>query len=256
VIAEKHGGTTVEANLAFTCWRCNRHKGPDLASIDPDAGVFCQLFDPCAQRWRDRFVLREGVIVGVTPEGRATARLLQLNTGRAGARAAAPPVTGTLSSSRYGARGNDWLRTRARPIRRDGGESIEGVLGGLLLRRSPRLLAGAHAWPSEGSGGICAVARGRGHRGVAGRARFAPVHLHGLAVDVPTGGLPRRHPCRPGGSCAASWAPSRARCAGTSTSSGCPVDLWPMFSWWQGDGASTRSSTAPWTQPAGRFAVG
>ena len=34
VVAEKHGGTTVETNLAFTCWRCNRHKGTDLASID------------------------------------------------------------------------------------------------------------------------------------------------------------------------------------------------------------------------------
>jgi hypothetical protein len=80
VIAEKHGGTTVEANLAFTYWRCNRHKGTDLASIDPDTGAVCRLFDPRAQRWRDHFALREGVIVGLTPEGRATARLLQLNT--------------------------------------------------------------------------------------------------------------------------------------------------------------------------------
>jgi hypothetical protein len=28
VIAQKHGGTTVEANLAFTCWRCNRYRPP------------------------------------------------------------------------------------------------------------------------------------------------------------------------------------------------------------------------------------
>ena len=33
-----------------------------------------RLFDPRAQRWRDHFAVREGVIVGVTPEGRGTAR--------------------------------------------------------------------------------------------------------------------------------------------------------------------------------------
>lgn len=27
VIAEKHGGATDIDNLAFACWRCNRHKG-------------------------------------------------------------------------------------------------------------------------------------------------------------------------------------------------------------------------------------
>lgn len=35
VIAEKHGGTTEEGNLAYTCWRCNRYKGSDLGSFDP-----------------------------------------------------------------------------------------------------------------------------------------------------------------------------------------------------------------------------
>lgn len=26
VIAEKHGGITDASNLAYACWRCNRHK--------------------------------------------------------------------------------------------------------------------------------------------------------------------------------------------------------------------------------------
>ena len=80
VIAEKHGGATDEANLAFTCWRCNRHKGTDLGSFDPDTGAFSMLFTPRAQRWREHFAVHEGIITGLTPEGRTTTRLLQLNT--------------------------------------------------------------------------------------------------------------------------------------------------------------------------------
>jgi 5-methylcytosine-specific restriction endonuclease McrA len=36
VIAEKHGGVTDDTNLAYTCWRCNRHKGTDLGSFDEE----------------------------------------------------------------------------------------------------------------------------------------------------------------------------------------------------------------------------
>jgi HNH endonuclease len=28
-----HGGKTDAENLAYTCWRCNRHKGSDLGSF-------------------------------------------------------------------------------------------------------------------------------------------------------------------------------------------------------------------------------
>ena len=80
VIAEKHGGKTEVGNLVLTCWRCNRHKGTDLASFDPDTGAFCRIFSPRGQQWRDHFVPREGTIIGLTPQGRATARLLQMNT--------------------------------------------------------------------------------------------------------------------------------------------------------------------------------
>jgi hypothetical protein len=46
VIAEKHGGTNNIDNLAFACWRCNRHKGSDLTSFDPETALInpsCQL---------------------------------------------------------------------------------------------------------------------------------------------------------------------------------------------------------------------
>jgi hypothetical protein len=80
VIAEKHGGVTDADNLAFTCWRCNRHKGSDLGSFDPETGAFSFLFNPRTQQWSEHFKCEELTLVGLTPEGRTTARLLQLNS--------------------------------------------------------------------------------------------------------------------------------------------------------------------------------
>ncbi len=54
-IAEKHGGQTHEMNLAYSCWRCNRHKGTDLGSFDPQTGKFSFLFNPRTQQWSDHF---------------------------------------------------------------------------------------------------------------------------------------------------------------------------------------------------------
>lgn len=80
VIAEKHGGETNADNLAFTCWRCNRHKGSDLGSFDPQTGAFSFLFNPRTQQWDEHFKSEELQIVGLTSEGRTTAQLLQLNS--------------------------------------------------------------------------------------------------------------------------------------------------------------------------------
>jgi hypothetical protein len=80
VIAEKHGGATAIENLALTCWRCNRHKGSDLGSFDPQTGAFSFLFNPRTQRWDDHFAVEEGALIGMTPEGRTTIRLLQCNS--------------------------------------------------------------------------------------------------------------------------------------------------------------------------------
>ena len=46
VIAERHGGKTVRENLAYSCFRCNRLKGTDLTSIDPQTGKITRLFNP------------------------------------------------------------------------------------------------------------------------------------------------------------------------------------------------------------------
>jgi hypothetical protein len=80
VIAEKHGGLTNADNLAFTCWRCNRHKGSDLGSFDPQTGAFSFLFNPRTQQWAEHFGFEGITLIGLTPEGRTTVKLLQLNS--------------------------------------------------------------------------------------------------------------------------------------------------------------------------------
>lgn len=79
VIAEKHGGTTEAPNLAYTCWRCNRHKGTDLGSFDPATHEFSLLYHPRTQRWQKHFALDGTQIEGITAEGRTTVQLLRLN---------------------------------------------------------------------------------------------------------------------------------------------------------------------------------
>lgn len=36
IIAVKHGGLTESENLALSCTLCNKRKGSDLASLDPE----------------------------------------------------------------------------------------------------------------------------------------------------------------------------------------------------------------------------
>jgi hypothetical protein len=65
------------------CLRCNLKKGPNIASTGPEAGSeyrIVALFHPRKQRWQEHFHLQEdGRIEGLSPEGRATARLLDFN---------------------------------------------------------------------------------------------------------------------------------------------------------------------------------
>lgn len=79
VVAEEHGGPTTLENLALSCMLCNRRKGSDLSSVDPATAQIVPLFNPRTQVWSDHFRLEGSRIVGLTPEGRATVELLQLN---------------------------------------------------------------------------------------------------------------------------------------------------------------------------------
>ncbi len=79
VIAQKHGGKTALDNLAFTCFECNRYKGSDIASFDPQTGQLSALFNPRTQAWDEHFRYDKSVIIPLTAEGRTTTILLHFN---------------------------------------------------------------------------------------------------------------------------------------------------------------------------------
>jgi len=82
VVPRSHGGEDIETNLALACDRCNLHKGPNLSGIDPATGEVVPLFHPRAQEWRQHFAPRGAEITGLTPTGRATVRVLNMNAPR------------------------------------------------------------------------------------------------------------------------------------------------------------------------------
>jgi hypothetical protein len=82
IVSRQHGGTDDASGLALACDRCNAHKGPNLTSIDPDTRTVVALFSPRRDVWTDHFMVREGEILGLTPTGRATVRLLNMNAPR------------------------------------------------------------------------------------------------------------------------------------------------------------------------------
>lgn len=80
VVAERHGGKTVRENLAYSCFRCNRLKGSDLTSIDPQTGNIIRLFDPRADKWRRHFRFADNATIEpLTAVGRTTVQFLRLN---------------------------------------------------------------------------------------------------------------------------------------------------------------------------------
>jgi hypothetical protein len=80
VLAEKHGGGTEADNLAYACFHCNRYKGADIASLDPQTHELVRLFNPRTQSWTVHFqLIVDGSFLARTPEGRATVRLLHMN---------------------------------------------------------------------------------------------------------------------------------------------------------------------------------
>jgi hypothetical protein len=79
IVARQHGGETVETNLALSCHHCNLHKGPNLTGIDPTTGGIVALFNPRQDPWDRHFAWRGVALIGLTPTGRATIRVLAMN---------------------------------------------------------------------------------------------------------------------------------------------------------------------------------
>src|SRR5262249_21372536 len=79
IIATQHGGATAFSNLAWSCLHCNKHKGPNIAGIDPLTGSLAPLFHPRRQRWRRHFVWNGAILIGRTSHARATIQVLAIN---------------------------------------------------------------------------------------------------------------------------------------------------------------------------------
>ena len=81
IYAEKHGGETVLGNLCLACADCNRHKGSNLCSLDPETSDITALYHPRHAIWGEHFHISRdsGIIMTLTATGRATAKVLRFN---------------------------------------------------------------------------------------------------------------------------------------------------------------------------------
>ena len=81
IIPEAAGGPTVQENLCLACHSCNEFKGAQVEARDPQTGERVLLFHPRRQQWREHFCWSEegGQVIGLTPVGRATVAVLNMN---------------------------------------------------------------------------------------------------------------------------------------------------------------------------------
>lgn len=81
IISLFEGGTNELINLAFSCSGCNNRKGFKIRAIDPISKTTVQLFNPRTDKWNENFEWTDdfSIIEGISPQGRATLTLLQLN---------------------------------------------------------------------------------------------------------------------------------------------------------------------------------
>jgi 5-methylcytosine-specific restriction endonuclease McrA len=79
IIPKQHDGETTADNLALSCTRCNRYKGYNVGSYDPETGELVPFYNPRVQEWSTHFQLEATIIQPLTPEGRVTAKMLHFN---------------------------------------------------------------------------------------------------------------------------------------------------------------------------------
>jgi hypothetical protein len=79
VVAKQHRGRMAYGNLAYACLRCNLHKGPNLAGIDPETRKLTRLFNPRRHLWSRHFRWEGALLAGKTAVGRTTVEVLAIN---------------------------------------------------------------------------------------------------------------------------------------------------------------------------------
>lgn len=80
VIPPLHGGKDELGNYAWACFQCNSVKSGHVASYDFVTQELTPLYNPRTQQWHDHFELQGALIVGKTPVGRVTVRILNMNS--------------------------------------------------------------------------------------------------------------------------------------------------------------------------------
>jgi hypothetical protein len=78
ILSRKHGGQTVESNLALACLLSNRFKGSDISSVN-ERGLLVRLLNPRQDRWGDHLEYDGPRIFARSEVGEATVRTLKLN---------------------------------------------------------------------------------------------------------------------------------------------------------------------------------
>lgn len=75
------GGVTELDNLAFACHGCNMKKSNKTEFFDVISSEISRLFNPRKDIWKEHFGWTQNLLiaVGLTPVGRVTVELLELN---------------------------------------------------------------------------------------------------------------------------------------------------------------------------------
>lgn len=79
IVPIQHGGHSTPENIALSCIRYNRYKGPNIGSIDPVTGELVPFFNPRKHVWTEHFELQNGWIQPLSAEARVTVKILRLN---------------------------------------------------------------------------------------------------------------------------------------------------------------------------------
>ncbi len=79
IVPLQHGGQTDVNNLTLSCMRCNRYKGPNVGSFDPETGNLVPFFNPRTQDWANHFELNGAIIRPRTAEARVTVKIFRMN---------------------------------------------------------------------------------------------------------------------------------------------------------------------------------
>ncbi|MGN6369131.1 MAG: HNH endonuclease [Phycisphaerae bacterium] len=82
ILPKSRGGPTDPENLCLCCPSCNLHKADRTEAQDPQTDDAAPLFHPRLQLWKEHFYWDKYRLMGITPTGRATVSVLNLNADR------------------------------------------------------------------------------------------------------------------------------------------------------------------------------